>query len=181
MEAMADAIRSLDGNDRPIHYESKDIGVGIKEIMEGNVLAKVKGGMAMMQNMGKPSPLDIGSTMYPMPEAAAEEAKADAGRPYIICEYAHAQGNSTGHFQYFWDVFEANPNMQGGFIWDWVDQGLYALNQFLLTFGAIRESGVIRAIAYATVWQLLLNFGGNAEAADTRVKTPIYILNIRFY
>ncbi len=124
IEAMADAIRSLDGNNRPIHYESKDIGVGIKEIMEGSVLAKLKGGMAMMQNMGKPSPLDIGSTMYPMPEAAAEEAKADAGRPYIICEYAHAQGNSTGHFQYFWDVFETYPNMQGGFIWDWVDQGL---------------------------------------------------------
>lgn len=124
MEAMADAIRLLDGNGRPIHYEGKDIGVGIKEIMDGNVLDKVKGGMAMMQNMGKPAHQDIGSTMYPMPKAAAEEALADAGRPYIICEYAHAQGNSTGHFQSFWDVFEANPNMQGGFIWDWVDQGL---------------------------------------------------------
>lgn len=124
LDAMAEAIRSLDKSGRPIHYESKDIGVGVREFMEGNLLTKIHGGITMMQNMGKPAHQDIGSTMYPMPGEAAEMALADPGRPFIICEYAHAQGNSTGHFQDFWDTFEAHPNMQGGFIWDWVDQGL---------------------------------------------------------
>jgi len=124
LEAMAAAIRSLDKSRRPIHYESKDIGVGLREFMEGNLLTKIRGGITMMQNMGKPAHQDIGSTMYPMPAEAAGMALADPNRPFIICEYAHAQGNSTGHFQRFWDTFEAHPNMQGGFIWDWVDQGL---------------------------------------------------------
>ena len=124
LDAMSQAIRDLDLSDRPVHYESKDIGVGIKEIQEGGVLDMASGGMKMMENMGKPSKQDIGSSMYPMPNKAKEEALADAERPYIFCEYAHAQGNSTGHFKEFWDIFEKYPNMQGGFIWDWVDQGL---------------------------------------------------------
>ncbi|MDL2223567.1 DUF4981 domain-containing protein [Bacteroidales bacterium OttesenSCG-928-M11] len=45
-------------------------------------------------------------------------------RPYILCEYAHAMGNSTGNFQEYWDLFMKYPILQGGFIWDWVDQGL---------------------------------------------------------
>ncbi len=44
--------------------------------------------------------------------------------PYIQCEYAHAMGNSVGDFQDYWDVFMKYPILQGGFIWDWVDQGL---------------------------------------------------------
>ncbi len=47
-------------------------------------------------------------------------------RPLIMCEYAHAMGNSTGNFQDYWDVIEKYPQLQGGCIWDWVDQGLYA-------------------------------------------------------
>ena len=124
LDAMADAIKLLDLAKRPIHYEGNDIGVGVKEIMEGNMMAKLKGGVKMMQNMGKPANQEIGSTMYPMPEDAVKQALDDPNRPFIICEYAHAQGNSTGHFQDFWDAFEKHPNMQGGFIWDWVDQGL---------------------------------------------------------
>lgn len=45
-------------------------------------------------------------------------------RPLILCEYAHAMGNSTGNLQDYWDVIEEHPQLQGGFIWDWVDQGL---------------------------------------------------------
>lgn len=124
MDAMSQAIRDLDLSNRPIHYESKDIGVGIKEFEKAGVLDKVSAGMKMMKGMGGPSNQDIGSSMYPMPDKAKEEALADLKRPYIFCEYAHAQGNSTGHFKEFWDIFEKYPNMQGGFIWDWVDQGL---------------------------------------------------------
>ncbi|MCC8147082.1 MAG: DUF4981 domain-containing protein [Bacteroidales bacterium] len=50
--------------------------------------------------------------------------RTDAYRPYIMCEYAHAMGNSTGNFQEYWDVIMKFPILQGGFIWDWVDQGL---------------------------------------------------------
>jgi beta-galactosidase len=46
------------------------------------------------------------------------------GKPMFLVEYAHAMGNSTGNFQQYWDVFESNPHIQGGFIWDWVDQGI---------------------------------------------------------
>jgi beta-galactosidase len=45
-------------------------------------------------------------------------------RPLILCEYTHSMGNSTGNLQDYWDVIEQHPQLQGGFIWDWVDQGL---------------------------------------------------------
>jgi len=45
-------------------------------------------------------------------------------RPIILCEYAHAMGNSLGNFSDYWDAFRAHERLQGGFIWDWVDQGL---------------------------------------------------------
>ena len=45
-------------------------------------------------------------------------------RPLIMCEYAHAMGNSTGNLQDYWDVIEKYDQLQGGSIWDWVDQGL---------------------------------------------------------
>ena len=48
-------------------------------------------------------------------------------RPLILCEYAHSMGNSTGNLQDYWDVIEAYPQLQGGCIWDWVDQSLYGI------------------------------------------------------
>jgi beta-galactosidase len=55
-------------------------------------------------------------------EEYAKDAKKD--RPLIMCEYAHAMGNSTGNLQDYWDVIEKYPKLQGGFVWDWVDQGI---------------------------------------------------------
>ncbi len=49
-------------------------------------------------------------------------------RPLILCEYAHSMGNSTGNLQDYWDVIESHPILRGGFIWDWVDQGLTKKN-----------------------------------------------------
>ncbi|MEN8226765.1 MAG: glycoside hydrolase family 2 TIM barrel-domain containing protein [Bacteroidota bacterium] len=49
-------------------------------------------------------------------------------RPLIQCEYAHAMGNSVGNFQDYWDLIEKYDALQGGFIWDWVDQGLLTTN-----------------------------------------------------
>jgi len=67
---------------------------------------------------------DIVSPMYPpisyMKKYAADSTKT---RPFIMCEYAHAMGNSSGNFQEYFDIFNTSNHMQGGFIWDWVDQG----------------------------------------------------------
>lgn len=49
-------------------------------------------------------------------------------RPYILCEYAHAMGNSVGGLKDYWDIFEAHPKLQGGCIWDWVDQGFIEID-----------------------------------------------------
>ncbi|AEM69620.1 Beta-galactosidase [Allomuricauda ruestringensis DSM 13258] len=45
-------------------------------------------------------------------------------RPFIWCEYSHAMGNSSGNFKDYWDWVRSHPRAQGGFIWDWMDQGL---------------------------------------------------------
>ncbi|PVZ79476.1 beta-galactosidase [Serratia sp. S1B] len=52
----------------------------------------------------------------------------DEHRPLILCEYAHAMGNSFGGFDRYWHAFRQHPRLQGGFIWDWVDQGLTRLD-----------------------------------------------------
>lgn len=48
-----------------------------------------------------------------------------SGKPFLMNEYAHAMGNSLGNFDEYWDLIERNPRLIGGFIWDWVDQGLW--------------------------------------------------------
>ncbi|CAD0007234.1 glycoside hydrolase family 2 TIM barrel-domain containing protein [Flavobacterium chungangense] len=67
---------------------------------------------------------DIVCPMYPTIEYMKEyAARKEVTRPYIMCEYSHAMGNSSGNFQEYWDIIRGSRNMQGGFIWDWVDQG----------------------------------------------------------
>ncbi len=68
---------------------------------------------------------DIICPMYHWIDALEDMSKAQPDRPVILCEYAHAMGNSVGNLQEYWDFFYSHPQMQGGFIWDWVDQGLY--------------------------------------------------------
>jgi beta-galactosidase len=68
---------------------------------------------------------DIWCPMYARIEALVKYAEnPENDRPLILCEYAHSMGNSTGNLQDYWDVIESYPILQGGFIWDWVDQGL---------------------------------------------------------
>jgi beta-galactosidase len=67
---------------------------------------------------------DIVAPMYPGIDSMISYAKADKQRPYIMCEYSHAMGNSNGNFQEYWDIIHSSKHMQGGFIWDWVDQGM---------------------------------------------------------
>jgi beta-galactosidase len=72
---------------------------------------------------------DIFAPMYARIHQLEEYASEERDRPLILCEYAHAMGNSVGNLQDYWDVIDANRQLQGGFIWDWVDQGLYAVNE----------------------------------------------------
>jgi beta-galactosidase len=70
---------------------------------------------------------DIVCPMYMSMERMEQYATGKMGepvRPLIQCEYAHAMGNSVGNLQDYWDLIEKYDALQGGFIWDWVDQGL---------------------------------------------------------
>lgn len=75
--------------------------------------------------------IDMVSWMYATPERIEKfldgQKKLDVSKrlPVILCEYAHAMGNSGGCLKDYWKMFRENPYVQGGFVWDWKDQGLY--------------------------------------------------------
>ncbi|MBE8166954.1 MAG: DUF4981 domain-containing protein, partial [Shewanella sp.] len=73
--------------------------------------------------------VDIYAPMYPSIEKIEKYAQNNPERPLIMIEYAHAMGNSVGNLQDYWDVIERYPHLQGGFIWDWVDQSLERTNK----------------------------------------------------
>ncbi|ESP87082.1 glycoside hydrolase family 2 TIM barrel-domain containing protein [Candidatus Halobonum tyrrellensis] len=69
--------------------------------------------------------VDIVGPMYPPLEQLEEWAEADDPEcPVIPCEYAHAMGNGPGSLRDYWDLFDEHDRLQGGFVWDWIDQGL---------------------------------------------------------
>ena len=94
-EATADWIHQRDPS-RPVHYE----------------------------RAGSDPHTDIICPMYPSPNTLAKYAENDQTRPFIMCEYSHAMGNSSGDMWSYWSQIYSKPHLQGGFIWDWVDQGL---------------------------------------------------------
>ena len=67
---------------------------------------------------------DIFCPMYYGYGGCEAYSKGDNPRPLIQCEYAHAMGNSMGGFKEYWDIIRKYPKYQGGYIWDFVDQGL---------------------------------------------------------
>jgi beta-galactosidase len=69
---------------------------------------------------------DIHCPMYYSPKGCENYCKSDAKKPLILCEYAHAMGNSEGGFKEYWDLIRKYPKYQGGFIWNFVDQSLHA-------------------------------------------------------
>ena len=90
-------IRKADPS-RPIHYE----GAGESDLV------------------------DLVSVMYPSIDDLHKVVEGEAGdnRPYFMCEYAHAMGNSPGNLREYWQLIYAYPRLIGGCVWDWVDQGL---------------------------------------------------------
>jgi len=72
---------------------------------------------------------DIYVPMYAGFQHLVDYAERYHDRPLIMCEYAHAMGNSVGNFVDYWEIIDRYDNLQGGFIWDWVDQGLLTTNE----------------------------------------------------
>lgn len=107
-DAMAGWIRSYDPS-RPLHCETALHGWGKPGLKPG---ARVT---------------DIVCPMYASIDSIVNWARdndAADRRPFILCEYSHAMGNSNGSLSDYWDAFENNHGLQGGFIWEWVDHGL---------------------------------------------------------
>ncbi len=83
--------------------------------------------LVQFEQAGEERNTDIIAPMYnEFSQILEYHSREQVDRPYIMCEYAHAMGNSTGNFKKFWDIIYSSSNLQGGFIWDWVDQGLVA-------------------------------------------------------
>ena len=137
-EALAGWIRRYDPS-RPLHYE---------------------GGLEWDWYRDHPT-TDVICPMYPEIEEIVRWAKAKRGeRPLIMCEYSHAMGNSNGSLSDYWEAIESLHGLQGGFIWDWVDQGLRAdvpearlmndrvdQGRTVHVLGAAGENGVVGAVA----------------------------------
>ena len=66
-------------------------------------------------------------TVYPIGDKEGTSSKSNGynGKPYFICEYAHAMGQAVGNLKEYWDVIESSTGIIGGCIWDWVDQSVY--------------------------------------------------------
>ena len=99
-KALEDSIRKKDTT-RPVHYEDSKVG-------EADGVAGC----------------DIISNMYASVQELKQYHDSHSDRPVILCEYSHAMGNSCGGLSDYWNMIYSLPRAQGGFIWDWVDQGL---------------------------------------------------------
>ncbi|MCP4164526.1 MAG: DUF4981 domain-containing protein [Chloroflexi bacterium] len=115
-DALAGWIRGYDDS-RPLHYE-------------GAISRNWRGTERIRTWQGGRLATDIVCPMYPQVSEIVEYAQdASNDRPLIMCEYAHSMGNSTGNLKEYWQAIEGHHGLQGGFIWDWVDQGLRKVDE----------------------------------------------------
>jgi beta-galactosidase len=111
---MASWLRSFDPS-RPVHYEG---GLGEALIASG------ERDVAATLAESRPE-TDVTAPMYPEVAHLVEWAtRFTPERPLIMCEYIHAMGNSCGGLDEYWAAIRAHHGLQGGFVWDWVDQAL---------------------------------------------------------
>lgn len=119
---MKAAAKAIDPT-RPIHYE------GDYQLRESDVFSSMYPSVGSLRRSGQHKWVLNGVYMPTSP-------KKYAGKPRVLCEYAHSAGNSTGSLQDYMDVFEEFPNMLGGFIWDFVDKGLRKMDELGQRFWA---------------------------------------------
>lgn len=108
---MADLFRQLDP-DRLVHYEG------------------------IFHDRRYPDSSDMESQMYPSVEKIKEFLEHDDRKPFICCEYSHAMGNSCGALHKYTDLTDTDPKYQGGFIWDYIDQSLDAVDRYGVPYQA---------------------------------------------
>lgn len=112
--AMREAARAADPERRPIQYADMNLAADVDSQTYPTpdwLLQHVQG---RAKRKGERNEAAVAEQHGPYP----------SGKPFLMNEYAHAMGNSVGNFQDYWDVIERHPMLIGGFIWDWVDQGL---------------------------------------------------------
>ena len=82
--------------------------------------------MAVGDGSNDVSMLDLYTRMYDSVEGIEEYLKKpEWNKPYMLIEYAHAMGNGPGDLEDYQKVFEANPRILGGFVWEWCDHAVY--------------------------------------------------------
>ena len=101
-----------------------EAGNGVNFYATYDLLKSLDSRPVQYERAGQEWNTDIYCPMYAPIEYLERYAQnPESFRPLILCEYAHAMGNSLGNFQDYWDVIDRYPLLQGGCIWDWVDQG----------------------------------------------------------
>ena len=112
---------------RPVHYEGAQGPLGEPDPMTVDVVSRFY--PRTMEEYLEPG-IEEGSETTERAENArwdrllAMARRTNDNRPILTSEYAHAMGNAMGNFQLYWDEIYSHPRMLGGFVWDWVDQGL---------------------------------------------------------
>ena len=86
---------------------------------------------------------DVMCPMYTRPWGVENYVKNHPKKPFVLCEYTHAMGNSNGGIQEYWDLVRRYPSMQGGFIWDFVDQALWKNVELKMGNGEVRKGDVL--------------------------------------
>lgn len=109
---------------RPVHYEGAQ-GDPNSPLHMSQWQLRNAGKNAVLGNPTDRTYVDMVSRMYATVNELEGMLENDqSGRPIILCEYAHAMGNSTGNLKEYWDLIHKEPRLIGGYIWDWIDQGL---------------------------------------------------------
>lgn len=92
----------------------------------------------LIHNEQNQSYSDLGSNMYPTISSLNSNKSGYNSKPYFICEYEHAMGNSLGGLQEYWDIIESSTGIIGACIWDFVDQSIY--NPTKIAAGTLKDS-----------------------------------------
>ena len=93
------------------------------------IRARDPGRPILYEPSGERDNIDIVAPMYVRPYWLERYARSGTEKPFLLVEYAHAMGNSVGNLADYWKVIDAHPQLQGGFIWDWVDQAMRATDE----------------------------------------------------
>lgn len=126
--AMSAYMKELDPT-RLIHYEGASSVPSSPDFIPSNDKARYSQDIRYAGNPHDPLWVDVISRMYPSVEQLEAMVKNVKGpnksRPIIPCEYAHAMGNSLGNFAEYWELIRREPQLAGGFVWDYRDQGVW--------------------------------------------------------